>query len=55
MSCHGSIGKQLRPHIQQWGGWCVVNHGVDWDDIGVRGRPLWLNGVDGRDNIGECR
>ena len=51
-SHHGGINKQPRAHIQQWGGWCVVNHGVDcMDDVGVCGRPLWLNGGDGRDNV----
>ena len=38
---------------QTCGGWFVVNHSVDCrDDIGVCGHPLWLNGVDGRDNVG---
>ena len=48
---NGDLGKQPRTHIQQWGGWCVVNHGVDCrDDIGMCGHPLWLNGGDGKDS-----
>ena len=48
--------KQPRAHIQQRRCWCVVNHTVDCrDDISVCGSPLWLNGGDGRDNVGRCR
>ena len=53
ISCHGGISKQPRDHIQQWGGWYVVNHGVDHrDNIGVCGHPLRINGVDHRDKVG---
>ena len=37
-SHHDGIGKQPRAHIQQWGGWYVVNHGVHCrDNIGEYG------------------
>ena len=56
MSHHGGINKQPRAHIQQWGGWCVFNHGVGCrDEVSMCSHPLRLNGGDGRDNVGRCR